>query len=293
MNANYDKAAAGSILHEAMAEECDVEGVPMLGETQLAKFHVVAEAHPPSSRLRNDEGHDISFHIRGILCAKDLPPVQNLPKDPTLRYVRNMRQHVSLTGLGNTDFDAQCSKFKDLAAAFSSVISTHDLVPYRPSVYEGAVSIDAHTRYFSDRQHVPNEVNVVFPHHVDPQDRLSSLQPQSLLHWEENIVEYAIRSPAINGEFRYEAYSPSLFRLGDIVEVTVGCVCIPIKGGSWKMMLPLKGLVLLHNSPPPKIPSPLAQPPVETRPKCKGVYLQEGQGEVEQTRKRLTHLTFQ
>jgi hypothetical protein len=49
--------------------------------------------------------------------------------------------------------------------------------------------------------------------------------------------------------YRYRLYNPGQFRHGDLVEMTFTCVAIPVKGGKYKMMQALKGIVLLERGP--------------------------------------------
>jgi uncharacterized phage infection (PIP) family protein YhgE len=46
---------------------------------------------------------------------------------------------------------------------------------------------------------------------------------------------------------RYFVINPATFGLGDIVEISVAFVCIPIING-YKLMTTLRGMVLLDNS---------------------------------------------
>jgi hypothetical protein len=42
---------------------------------QVDNYTVADIQEPPSSRLLDDEGEEVAFRIRGIICMKELPPV--------------------------------------------------------------------------------------------------------------------------------------------------------------------------------------------------------------------------
>lgn len=47
---------------------------------------------------------------------------------------------------------------------------------------------------------------------------------------------------------RYFDINPTRFQKGDIVELAVSFLCVPIKGGKYKMITSLKTILLLDNT---------------------------------------------
>lgn len=110
-----------------------------------------------------------------------------------IRTIRGLRQHVRLTGFDDAVFAQSCNKIHELGRIFGQSLPAGSLIPIELSVYEGHKAFDAHARYFTDRSAAPEERNLPFAHYVDPHDFLRRIQPQSLFHGPDNVVEYCQR----------------------------------------------------------------------------------------------------
>ncbi|KAH6902998.1 hypothetical protein BKA70DRAFT_1228161 [Coprinopsis sp. MPI-PUGE-AT-0042] len=211
--------------------------------------------YPPSHRLvacGNDgsaeDKDDAVFKVAGILCGKNLPPVDPSMVGRSLSRMRNLRQHVKITGLGQDEFQEAKSKLDELHRMFEHALDGNEVLPFDFLPYEGHPCVESHARYFTDRSVVPYEANNTFLPNVDPQQTLSNAQPESFIHAIDNQVEYCVVNIEADGSSRYRAYSPERFKVGDIVEVAFACVAIPIKEKRFKLILQLRAVTLLSST---------------------------------------------
>jgi hypothetical protein len=88
------------------------------------------------------------------------------------------------------EFEEAWAKIQEVVNKFGHnaphhTISDVDFIPY-----EGDRSIEAHTRYWTDRKLIPREKNTPFSRDVDAFGVLQSIQPDVFIHGPDNIVEY-------------------------------------------------------------------------------------------------------
>ncbi|KAG2022477.1 hypothetical protein CC2G_000219 [Coprinopsis cinerea AmutBmut pab1-1] len=227
MNLSYDSEQAKKKLSELYsgnsADEQQAGPVTPLTDFKAKDFDVVFFQQPDAYRVvRKDSNEWIepNFSIIGILCGKSLPPVVS-PRTRTAKVIRALRQHVRLTGLGCSEFDTVQAAFEDVFKLFADqdhLRTTLQPLTFEP--YEGYPALDAHARYFTDRKASPMEKSLPFPLAVDPVGTLESLRGEMFIHGTDNQVEYARKVANGTGGFRLEAFDPSQFRAGDIVQVT-------------------------------------------------------------------------
>ncbi|RDB26050.1 hypothetical protein Hypma_006130 [Hypsizygus marmoreus] len=95
----------------------------------------------------------------------------------------------------------------------------------------------------------PQDQPVDFGPMVDPNGMLATMQGEGFVHSAENKVEYMGMSVNVDtNKVRYINIDPSKIRIGDIVEVQISFVCIPIKDGFFKLMNILRAITLLDQS---------------------------------------------
>ncbi|KAF6747794.1 hypothetical protein DFP72DRAFT_821263, partial [Ephemerocybe angulata] len=203
--------------------------------------------YPASTRMMEGED-EVVAKIRGVLCGKDLPPYTEVPFNTnSTSRIRNLRQHVKVTGLGSDDFAAYIDKLHEVHEMFVEHVKDRFVVPFDFLPHEGHESVESHSRYFTDRFLVPYEKNQPFLPGVDPHHVLRKIQPDDFIHGQDNIVEYCVRNMGTKGP-TYDACDPSLFKVGDVVEVAFSFVGVPIKDKRMRVILQLRGLTLLDNT---------------------------------------------
>lgn len=68
------------------------------------------------------------------------------------------------------------------------------MTPFNFIPYEGNQCIEAHARYFTDRNLIPFEKNIPFQPHVDPHNILTDLKPDVFIQGPDNRVDYIRRT---------------------------------------------------------------------------------------------------
>ncbi|KAF8220722.1 hypothetical protein L208DRAFT_1020340, partial [Tricholoma matsutake] len=70
----------------------------------------------------------------------------------------------------------------------------------------------------------------------------------SYIHTDDNQVQYFTTFKGVGSERRFESCGPQIFRIGDIVQVQVSFVTIPVQGNKHKMLVVLRSMALLDGS---------------------------------------------
>ncbi|KAF6754968.1 hypothetical protein DFP72DRAFT_965302 [Ephemerocybe angulata] len=255
MNCEYDTDKAKDVLSAIRQDEYKAtEGIASTGivgleRTKLDKLRVVDLQYPPSTRLlEEDDDSEAVFKMQGVICGKMLPPVLALPYGTnTPSKIRNLRQHVKITGFGSKEFEGYVDKLQDIHDKFSGQVADRTIDPFDFLPYEGNAALDSHSRYFTDRHLIPYEKSHRFLPGVDPHRILRTIQPDDFVHGPDNVVEYCARTADSNGRISYSPCEPSVFKVGDLVEVAFSCVGVPIKGQRMRILLQLRGVTLLDN----------------------------------------------
>ncbi|KAF5334148.1 hypothetical protein D9611_015080 [Ephemerocybe angulata] len=197
--------------------------------------------YPPSTRIMDGED-EVVFKVQGVMCGKLLPPFTespvSSPRSKGLSRIRNLRQHVKVTGFGSSEYDAYMDKLQTVHDAFAQHARDREVDQIEFIPYEG------HSRW---RALVPYEKNQAFLPGWTPSTSSGSCKPDEFIHAADNVVEYCVRAVA-NGSTTYGPCEPSVFKVGDVVEVAFSCVGVPIKGQRMRILLQLRGLTLLDNT---------------------------------------------
>ncbi|KAF5340765.1 hypothetical protein D9611_007529 [Ephemerocybe angulata] len=241
MNHQYDVDKATRLLGDIGKGQLQTiaDGFVSLAQAEIDKMRLMDIQYPPSTRIMDGED-EVVFKVQGVMCGKLLPPFTESP-------IRNLRQHVKVTGFGSSEYDAYMDKLQTVHDAFAQHARDREVDQIEFIPYEGHQSLEVHSRYFTDRALVPYEKNQAFLPGVDPFDVLRKLQPDEFIHAADNVVEYCVRAVA-NGSTTYGPCEPSVFKVGDVVEVAFSCVGVPIKGQRMRILLQLRGLTLLDNT---------------------------------------------
>jgi hypothetical protein len=168
-----------------------------------------------------------------------------------------MKQRARVTGLSTDAFSKAVSVLEEVYAKMSACFPPKSTHPWQETLYEGHMAIDFNARYFTKRKDAPHESNRPFLEGVDPQGVLEKLRKHDVIHGPDNQVEYIkllendgyakITFPRhlTYNDDRYGKISPGTFQVGDIVEVTVTFVVLPIKDDRYIVIPQLKVLTLL------------------------------------------------
>ncbi|KAH6896343.1 hypothetical protein BKA70DRAFT_1116397, partial [Coprinopsis sp. MPI-PUGE-AT-0042] len=193
------------------------------------------------------QAEEAVFRVQGVLCGKDLPPVQKKGNTPSeLRSRRFIRQNVKLTGFGEAQFTKALTELEAVHLKMSNCFPDGRLETFQPAMFGTHFAIEANTRYFNHRNTVSADVQPVdFLEGVDPEGSLSRLMGEDYVHTQDNQVEYLQARITVYIP-TYIRVSPSIFRIGDIVEAALAFVCVPLRNGKTKAVVTLKALVMLN-----------------------------------------------
>ncbi|KIM40845.1 hypothetical protein M413DRAFT_11164 [Hebeloma cylindrosporum] len=206
----------------------------------------VQEFHNPASwRLsRIDEygaNEVVEFRLQGVISAKLLPPIAPTRGKHAARQYPRIKQAVTITGLG-------CSAFDDVVPTIEQIFYMFmDQVPdsmdvWKPEQFGDYEAIATENRLFTSRTLVPDVVPIPFDPLVDSNGSLTELARLSggrFIHTSDNQVEYL---GPINGSNGSGNIPPRMFRVGDIVELSVSFVAWPTRNGNSQMKIQLKSI---------------------------------------------------
>ncbi|KAF8068805.1 hypothetical protein FPV67DRAFT_1414586, partial [Lyophyllum atratum] len=155
---------------------------------------------------------------------------------------RYLRQRISISGLGAASFEAAMQSASEVYGLFDREFVDGALESFATSDRSGEDTLDASNRYFtSGRDALPDE-GVPFSKDVDPKGILQAMTGEGYVHTEDNEVLYFHR------RIRHEPLRPQAFRIGDIVEIQVSFIVVPMKGERYKMMTVLRSIALIDGT---------------------------------------------
>lgn len=177
----------------------------------MDKFVITKTTLPSRWRLlsRSDEQKtEILLCIQGIICFKDLPPLQDhryvifywsFVVSFSLYFVRKkktqdakfLRQGIQLTGLDSQSFKNAIESITTVHNEFSRVFQEDTIHLWKHDAYLTYPAINIYNRYFYTTQDCPQQASVPFGDNIDPSHKLSALALASgLVHTIDNQVEY-------------------------------------------------------------------------------------------------------
>ena len=112
-------------------------------------------------------------------------------KDET-KGLRNIRQHVQVTGGESIYFASYQESFRKIYDIFSAALPNEKLEPFQLGMYEGDLAIDSHNRYFTECRLAPQEEHTDFPPTIDPSGILNDIRTHKFIHSADNQVDYVI-----------------------------------------------------------------------------------------------------
>jgi len=132
-------------------------------------------------------------------------------------------------------------------------------------------SLDISNRYLTPLRDVSGGLVESIPFHkgVDPRNVLRDMAKDDHIHTEDNYVEYFSMRRDNDGHQRFQSCEPQMFRVGDIVQVQLSFVVIPVKAGRRRMLTVLRSLALLDAAFTIKMGEKTRMPPVLAVPTLK------------------------
>jgi len=148
---------------------------------------------------------------------------------------------------------------------FARQVNKDDLELWQPPSYDKFPSIELTNRYFTQRSDDPHASSVPLDGSVDPTGKLTALAGREFFHGEDNVVlyrakttestKYALAHINTNTHMlnrlpndRLKKIAPCTIQIGDIVEVLMSILFIPIRNRRFKMAVKLRGIVILDTT---------------------------------------------
>ncbi|PPQ94772.1 hypothetical protein CVT25_007650 [Psilocybe cyanescens] len=172
-----------------------------------------------------------TFHMLGIICRSDLPPIR-----------------IMITGLSTPSFDNDMNNVEKLHSMMTAYLEGENIKvkPWQAEVYEGHKAIDTSARYFTEQRFAPMETRMAFEMGVDPCGVLARLCGSNFIHGMDNKVDYLQECANEQGMISVKHIEPAAFKTGDIVWATISFVAYKDKDNYVSMNVVLKTLTLIE-----------------------------------------------
>ncbi|KAH7905812.1 hypothetical protein BJ138DRAFT_1017203 [Hygrophoropsis aurantiaca] len=186
------------------------------------------------------EPEEAVFALQGILTEVDLPPLKIRPRPAQVRHIR---QHVTVTGLGQKAFDQAVSNLYGIHTMLARQVPPGALESWQPSEYRGYTALDIQNRYFTPRKFANGQAKIAFDKLCDDNHYLEDSSTPELYHTYDNHVDYYAAAEA-----GAQTIAPSSFRAGDIVEVCLSAVMAPVSADKYKMLIVMRSMAAVDTS---------------------------------------------
>ncbi|KAK7024526.1 hypothetical protein VNI00_016201 [Paramarasmius palmivorus] len=161
------------------------------------------------------EQEETVFSVHGIIHQSELPPVtRTFGKHASAKHVQ---QKVVLTGLDSPTFSVAMEGLSNVERALRSHIRDDTNTPL-PEIADHNTKILISNRYFTSKRLANDEEHIGFTNEIDPKGILERFRGDSLVHTNDNVVEYYERRTN-KGEQSFKRIPPSRIKNGDIVEI--------------------------------------------------------------------------
>lgn len=209
------------------------------------------------------------MRLQLLMQQSDLQNSERRIPVPRFKY---LRQGISLTGLGTATFTNALDAAHEIHQQFDRQFEEGVLERWSCSSADNASPcIDISNRYLTPAKEAGGTDETPFHKGVDPKGILQSMANGdgsiSYMHTEDNQVRYFNMHRDTEGNRklvyqikdqdnsshtfwggRFVSCEPQMFRIGDIVQVQISFVVIPIKGGRRKMLTVLRSIALLDGT---------------------------------------------
>ncbi|KAF8075764.1 hypothetical protein FPV67DRAFT_1407739 [Lyophyllum atratum] len=219
----------------------------------METIKVQAMEQPKTWRLVCDgggsENEEVVFSVQGSILQKDLPPF--LGKPPSVRSkIKYLRQNITLSGLGTPTFRDAMRSTGEIFGLFDRQFNEGFLQPWVATMDPsgGEDLLEASNRYLTPKRDASAASAVEFDHEVDPKGTLQAMAGNDHFHTDDNVVLYYKRRTEDDGRYSYQKIGPQSFRTGDIVEIQVSFVVVPLKGEKYKMISVLRSIAFIDGN---------------------------------------------
>ncbi|KAF9456305.1 hypothetical protein BDZ94DRAFT_1241627, partial [Collybia nuda] len=159
-----------------------------------------------------------------------------------------LKQGVTITGEGTPTFNDSIRAATEIYGFFDRCFpeGTMESWSCADELSNERDAIHASNRYLTPKMEASRAKHQAFGKSVDPKGILESMTKEGYIHTEDNVVQYSRRRVQPDGKFIYKDIGPQAFRIGDIVEIQVSFVVVPLKEERVKMITVLRCITLLE-----------------------------------------------
>ncbi|KAF8234627.1 hypothetical protein L208DRAFT_1260947 [Tricholoma matsutake] len=203
-------------------------------------FKIEAFEKPKVWCLINHQGNEGTFEealfaVRGILKETDLLPLKQTPIGSPAQY-KYLRQSVTLTGLDSPVFEKAAQATQEIYGLFDREFEDGTLATWSLNELDDNRGPDLITSncYFTPVVDAGGAKNTPFKSGVDPHGVLAHMMGSgsgttSFVHTEESQVQYYSSYVKLQGKQEFEECGPQHFCIGDLVEIQVSFMAVPLK----------------------------------------------------------------
>ncbi|PBK92019.1 hypothetical protein ARMGADRAFT_1081439 [Armillaria gallica] len=169
---------------------------------------------------------EMVFTLQGIIAKKDLPLINDIPLRDNYGF---LQQNGRLTGLGCQAFKDTADTILEAQLVFERQFPKGMFQRRNPDNTDDNMSINISNCYLKSCRIHPQE-EASFEKGVGPKSILAAAcTKRDLIHTEANKVKFFTSNIDDEGERRFDAAEPQIFRPGDFIEVQPSIIAVAMK----------------------------------------------------------------
>lgn len=175
-------------------------------------------------------------------------------------------QGISITGYGSLTFGHAIEAVSSIYTLFSHDIGERNMANIKcVGIHQGFQSLSSSNRYLTRRDQADDLAEVLIPPVMDPHWHLEEVAGEKYVYTDDNEIFCYERKIMDSGErewvfwsaskpimitdhYRFVDISPSKIQIGDIVEVHMMFMAVPVKDGKKKVISTLRSITLLDSN---------------------------------------------
>ncbi|KAI1786783.1 hypothetical protein LXA43DRAFT_897369 [Ganoderma leucocontextum] len=223
-----------------------VEEATYIAEQSAGKCAFLA--HKPIDPKALDE---VVLRIQGFIIDLNLPPLRKYHIPRNSSRLIDLKQSVTLTGLGVQGFDAAVRGIQNIYQVFANHISKSGgrLREWVPGRDQQDLTLTFASRYLTSSRDAGEEPLADLAEFVDPFNVLRPLL-RGEVHTVDNVVEYwELYATSANDQrlsFDYDAVKPFMFALTSLVEVQVSFMIVRVARQEYAFIPKLRAICLFN-----------------------------------------------